>query len=104
MSQESPGFSHGECQTVGDRVIAARDVATKTGKIHIGDEGTVCVAIGTTIGVAWDRNVGGHDLYCKLCEKGYGWYMTPHDIQPSCSVAYEAPSTSELSALLSIPG
>lgn len=90
--------------TVGDRVIAALDISTKTGEIRIGDEGTVCAVIGSSIGVAWDRNVGGHDLYSGLCEVGHGWYMTSYDIQPSCIVAYEAPSTSELSALLGIPG
>lgn len=89
--------------TAGDRVVAARDVITKTGKIHIGDEGTVCVTIGATIGVAWDRNVGGHDLYCEVCEECHGWYMTQGDIQPSCK-AYTAPSVSELSTLLGVSG
>ena len=87
--------------SVGDRVVAVRPVITKTGKIHIGDEGTVCNSIGFSIGVAWDRNVGGHNLSNGLCEDGYGWYMTRHEIQPK---EYAAPSASELSTLLGVSG
>ena len=89
--------------TVGDRVVAARDIATQNGEIHIGDEGTVCNSIDSSIGVAWDRNIGGHDLSNGLCEDGHGWYMNRHDIQPSCK-AYTVPSVSELSTLLGVSG
>ena len=87
--------------SVGDRVVAARDIATQNGEIHIGDEGTVCDSIGSSIGVAWDRNIGGHDLSNGLCEAGHGWYMTRQDIKLK---AYAAPSASELSTLLGVSG
>lgn len=56
---------------VGDAVICTHSYE----KVREGDIGIVCDIRGEPpIGVAWVRNIGGHDCY-EHCEMGHGYYV-----------------------------
>ena len=47
-----------------------------------GMTGTVRKILGGSIGVVWDKNVGGHELSEPyLCPEGHGLYVTENDIE-----------------------
>ena len=51
------------------------------------------------IGVAWDEDIGGHDLGEK-CEYGHGWWINAEDIVPYSEKKFEPASESELMQFL----
>jgi hypothetical protein len=68
---------------VGDRVKALRIVGAIDSKSE-GFLGTVWEAEKDhSIGVRFDKDIGGHDLelYGRRCAMGHGWYVQPHMIK-----------------------
>lgn len=62
---------------VGDRVRVRRlDALLAAFGLADNDIGTVVIVDDdpSGIGVAWDRNIGGHDLYGR-CTHGHGYWM-----------------------------
>lgn len=64
---------------IGDRVVCNRSIVTNHGRISPGDMGTIYYAEDGEIGVCWDDNIGGHDLWGK-CEPGHGWFFSDYEI------------------------
>lgn len=73
---------------VGDGVMAVTDVGT--GRNHAGYLGTVWeVPDHDSIGVRFDKKIGGHDLglHGHRCAVGHGWYVDSGMIQKVRKVA-----------------
>lgn len=66
---------------VGDRVEAVEDHIQFNERILKGYVGTICNFRGRSIGVVWDKGIGGHDCDGN-CKKGHGWYVDPECIKP----------------------
>ena len=92
---------------VGDRVRLTVDGPDGNSSLRAGDEGTVRYLNGSMflrpIGVQFDREIDGHDLYeaDSGCPDGYGWYVFESEIEPVDSEPMQIPTAEELLALLS---
>jgi hypothetical protein len=64
---------------IGDVVYICRNTKTDTTPL-LGKVGYVKFFKGGSVGVEFGENIGGHDLDGH-CEKPYGYWMKPHDIQ-----------------------
>lgn len=69
---------------VGDRVVG---IISRFPVCIKGVEGTVRLVEGDSIGVIWDKNVGGHSLR-STCKDGYGWWVLPQHIE-HCPMSLE---------------
>jgi hypothetical protein len=90
------------------RVHCIEAQSTTHGSIHIGDQGVVRWVLlqePLSIGVAWDRDVGGHDGNSYFtCRLGHGWVVPNSAIVPmSAAITPESISASSLAFSLVPP-
>lgn len=96
---------------VGDRVRVVAGGIDGNDYLSYGDEGVVrCIdsdLFSRPIGIEFDREIGGHDLYaddCR-CEDGHGWYVYEKEIElvpPNDNdIPMQAPTAEDLFTLLS---
>lgn len=84
--------------SVGDRVQAMIGSPSYNFLIHRGDQGTVCCAGDTIIGVEWDKDVRGHD--CDgFCKQGFEWKVRAEEV---CLAEKEADFDIEEDAFMGI--
>lgn len=87
---------------IGDRVEFIYEHALNDGRLCPGSIGTV-VAIRTnsmlTIGVEWDKEMGGHGLN-KKCKFGHGWWTSKDHIALYSESVFEPASDDEIMQLL----
>lgn len=87
---------------IGDRVEFIYEHALNKGRLLPGSIGTV-IAIRTnsqlTIGVKWDKEMGGHSLE-KRCELGHGWWVSKEHIALHSEETFEPADESRLMQFL----
>ena len=71
---------------IGDKVRVTHILATHSGEVTCEDTGTVYNVDGCSsgnIGVEFERNVGGHNLYGaeQHCKNGHGWYINKSKLE-----------------------
>lgn len=65
---------------IGDRVrLIEKDSFIPRG-IKEGDEGTVVVVCGASIGIDWGRDIGGNSCI-RRCPYGHGWFMAQYYVE-----------------------
>ena len=73
-----PKYKNIEEVKIKDRVRCIKNYGNN---IRVGDTGVV-KAVEDSIGIEWDRDVGGHDLgKAEECKSGHGWCVNIENIE-----------------------